>query len=86
MATAVTEAVAMASVPTAAAGGGATPQGSTNVEPLAPLGQYQQHHELERASLLSQQQQRWWQDVAECSQAYGCSGTLQQQLLLQPQQ
>jgi hypothetical protein len=75
----------MASVPTTAAGNTLL-QGATGVEPSPALVLYQQQHELDRASLLTQQQQRWWQEVGECSEAYGCSGKLQQQLLLQPRQ
>jgi hypothetical protein len=50
------------------------------------LALYQQQHDLNRATLLSQQQQRWWQEVGECSEVYGCSRKLQRQLLLQPRQ
>jgi hypothetical protein len=53
--------------------------------PLPALQLYQQQHEQVRSALLSQQQQRWWQEVGECSRARGGSGRSLQQLRVQPQ-
>jgi hypothetical protein len=52
---------------------------------LPALQLYQQQHEQLRSALLSQQQQRWWQEVGECSRAQGGSGRSLQQLQVPPQ-
>lgn len=72
--TAISEAVALASCNPTAPGTGPCNQpdlASNGCEEhegarqLLPLEQYQQLHEQQRASLLGQQQQRWWREVKQ---------------------
>ncbi|WIA15761.1 hypothetical protein OEZ85_002376 [Tetradesmus obliquus] len=83
IATAISEAVAMAAAPAPAADAHAAGSAAAAADPWEL---YQQQHEAARASLLSNQQQRWWLEVGQCSQAPGGNRALQRLLQLQQKQ
>lgn len=73
----------MAAAPAPAADAHAAGSAAASADPWEL---YQQQHEAARALLLSNQQQRWWLEVGQCSQALGGNRALQRLLQLQQKQ